>query len=222
MPKPCPTHVATDKFCLTAACHRPLLVGPVPMLARKGGRLHRRAGLVFCTVMGGSALSAFVLAVIVNSTLLLTIAALTVFLIFCGMRAASFRRGQRPRRTDALACLSMAGFGFWLLWHSTSAPDVTGLFFGVGSLVVAGRQWQLQQAVHPDWLLAHIAGMGGAYVATVTAFLVVNVDFLPKPVTFIVPTVIGTLLVTWASIRDPAHAAAPDSVATPSEVTVAN
>ncbi len=181
-----------------------LLAGPVPMLARKGGRLHRRAGFVFCTAMGCSAVSAFVLALVVHSTLLLTIAALTAFLIFSGMRAASFRRGTRPWRMDGMSCLLLAGFGIWLSWRSTSALDVTGLFFGVGSLILAARQWYLQRASGPDWLLAHIAGMGGAYVATATAFVVVNVGFLPKPVTFIVPTIIGTLLITWASMR---HAA---------------
>ena len=178
-----------------------LLVGPVPMLARKGGVLHRRAGLVFSGAMGCSAASAFLLALIVHSTLLLTIAVLTAFLIFTGLRAASFRRGRRPRILDGMSCLLMTGFGFWLLWRSASVPDVTGLFFGVGGLVLAGRQWRLQRVSRPDWLLAHIAGMGGAYVATVTAFLVVNIGFLPKPVTFIVPTIIGTLLITWTSIR---------------------
>ncbi len=178
-----------------------LLVGPVPMLVRKGGVLHRKAGLVFSGAMGCGAASAFVLALVVHSTLLLTIAVLTAFLIFTGLRAASFRRGTRPRTMDGMSCLLMTGFGIWLLWRSVSVPDVTGLFFGVGGLVLAGRQWHLQRAPHPDWLLAHIAGMGGAYVATVTAFLVVNIGFLPKPVTFIVPTIIGTLLITWASIR---------------------
>ena len=182
-----------------------LLIGPVPMLARKGGVLHRKAGIVFCGAMGCSAASAFVLALIVHSTLLLTIAVLTAFLIFSGVRAAAFRRGARSWWIDGMSCLLLAGFGLWLLWRSTAqstaALDVTGLFFGVGSLILAARQWQLQHASRPDWLLAHIAGMGGAYVATVTAFVVVNVGFLPKPVTFIVPTIIGTLLITWVSIR---------------------
>ncbi len=178
-----------------------LLAGPAPMLARKGGRLHRRAGLVFCIAMGASAVSAFVLALIVHSTLLLTIAVLTAFLIVSGLRAIAFRRGARPRVADDLTCLLLVAFGLWLLWRSTSVPDITGLFFGVGSLILAARQWQLQHAARPDWLLAHIAGLGGAYTATVTAFLVVNVAFLPRPVTFIVPTVIGTVLITWASIR---------------------
>ena len=185
-----------------------LLIGPVPMLARKGGHLHRRAGLVFCTAMGCSAASAFVLALAVHSNLLLTIAVLTAFLILSGVRAAAFRRGKHPVWLDEVSCLLLAGFGVWLLWRSTVPQDVTGLFFGAGSLILAARQWQQQRAARPDWLLAHIAGMGGAYVATVTAFLVVNVAFLPKPVTFIVPTIIGTLLITWASIR---HATRTDT-----------
>ncbi len=178
-----------------------LIVGIVPMLARKGGRLHRRAGLVFCGAMGCSAVSAFVLALIVHSDLLLTIAVLTTFLIMSGMRAAAFHRIARPGRIDGISCLLLAGFGVWLLWRSTSALDVTGLFFGAGSLILASRQWQLLHASHPDWLLVHIAGMGGAYVATITAFLVVNLTFLPKPVTFIVPTIIGTAMIIWASVR---------------------
>ncbi len=189
-----------------------LLAGPVPMLAGKGGRLHRRAGLVFCIAMGASAVSAFVLALIVHSTLLLTIAVLTAFLIVSGLRAAAFRRGARPRAADDLTCLLLAAFGLWLLWRSTGTPDITGLFFGVGSLILAARQYHLQHTQRPDWLLAHIAGMGGAYTATVTAFLVVNIAFLPKPVTFIVPTIIGTVLITWASIRYAARSGAQLSI----------
>ena len=183
-----------------------LLAGPVPMLARKGGSLHRKAGQVFSAAMGCSAVSAFALALIVRNKLLLTIAVLTAFLILSGLRSARFRRGARPGWADDASCLALASFGLWLLWSSLSPTDVTGLFFGAGSIVLAGRQWQLQHASRPDWLLAHIAGMGGAYVATVTAFLVVNLGFLPKPVAFIVPTTIGTVLITWASIR---HAARP-------------
>ncbi len=56
--------------------------------------------------------------------------------------------------------------------------------------------------VRPDWSLAHIAGMGGAYTATVTAFLVVNIGFLSKPVIFIAPSLIGTALIAWMSVRD--------------------
>lgn len=178
-----------------------LLLGPVPMVSRKGGRLHRAVGKVFCAAMACSSASAFVLALVVHSNLLLTIAVLTAVLIFSGMRAPSFRRGDSPYWIDDLSCILLACFGVWLLWRSSSILDVTGLFFGVFSLILSALQWKRQHETRPDWLLAHIAGMGGAYVATVTAFLVVNLRFLPKPVTFIVPTIIGVLLITWTIKR---------------------
>lgn len=175
-----------------------LLVGPLPMLARKGGPLHRRAGLVFSTAMGAGSASAFVLALIVGNTLLLTIAVLTALLIFSGVRAAWFRRGLHPGWNDGAACLLLACFGSWLLWRSAWPLDATGLFFGTGSLILAARQWRLLRAARPNWLLAHIAGMGGAYVATLNAFLVVNLRFLPRAVVFIVPAAVGALVIIWA------------------------
>ncbi|HQU02462.1 MAG TPA: hypothetical protein PLI12_08445 [Acetobacteraceae bacterium] len=178
-----------------------LLLGPVPMLSRKGGRVHRKAGFIFSGAMACSAAAAFVLALVVHSNLLLTIAVLTGFLIFCGVRAPRFRRGASPHLIDDLACLLLAGFGFWLLWRGAAPFDVTSIVFGVGSLILSARQWQQLRSVRPDWLLAHIAGMGGAYTATVTAFLVVNIGFLPKPVIFIAPTLIGTALIAWTSVR---------------------
>lgn len=44
--------------------------------------------------------------------------------------------------------------------------------------------------------------MGGAYIATVSAFLVVNVSFIPQPILFIGPTLPGTPLIVWAGIRN--------------------
>ncbi len=183
-----------------------LLVGPVPMLSRKGGAIHRRAGFGFVVALGSASVSAFVLALCVHDRLLLTIAVLTAFLIVSGQRAARFRLGVSPGTTDAACALLLAGFGVWLVSRSAYPLDVTGLFFGAGSVLLAARQWHLLRAARPDWLLAHIAGMGGAYVATATAFLVVNLGFLPKPLIFIAPTVIGSLMITWASIR---HATRP-------------
>ena len=51
--------------------------------------------------------------------------------------------------------------------------------------------------------------MGGAYVATATAFMVVNLSFLPHAMVFIVPSTVGTMLITWVSIRHAAHPGLP-------------
>ncbi|MBL6454842.1 hypothetical protein JMJ55_05870 [Belnapia sp. T6] len=178
-----------------------LLAGPVPMLAKKGGRLHRRAGWVFAGGMGLSALAAFPLALIAGNRLLLTIAVLTGFLVVTGMRAVRFRHGARPGAGDAALCLLLAGFGAWLLGTSLDPMNVTGLAFGAGSLVLAARQWRTQRAARPDWLLAHIIGMSAAYLATLDAFLVVNLHFLPKAVVFLAPSLLGTILIAWVAAQ---------------------
>ena len=50
------------------------------------------------------------------------------------------------------------------------------------------------------WLQEHIAGMGGSYVALVTALLVVNVKPAPLYV-WLIPTIIGTPLIAAAIFR---------------------
>jgi uncharacterized membrane protein YeaQ/YmgE (transglycosylase-associated protein family) len=47
-----------------------------------------------------------------------------------------------------------------------------------------------------NWLAHHIAGMGGSYIALVTALLVVNVGPSPLIVWF-VPSIVGTPLILW-------------------------
>jgi peptidoglycan/LPS O-acetylase OafA/YrhL len=55
--------------------------------------------------------------------------------------------------------------------------------------VAAKRRWR-------RWLRAHIAGMGGSYIALVTALLVVNVG-QRLPLVWFVPTVVGSPLIAW-------------------------
>jgi len=187
-----------------------LVSGALPILSRKGGRLHRRSGRLFTASLSLGVVAAFALSLMTGNRLLLTISVLTGFLMLTGLRAAAFRRGARDPGAGALRCpgaidwgaaLLLAGFGVWLLCASLHPADVTGLFFGAGSLLVAGRHVRVLRALHPDWLLVHLGGMGGAYLATVTAFLVVNVHFLPKPVVFILPVLFGSALITRASLR---------------------
>ncbi|MBC7922645.1 MAG: hypothetical protein H7Z75_16310, partial [Ferruginibacter sp.] len=42
-----------------------------------------------------------------------------------------------------------------------------------------------------DWLRMHIERMGGAYIATVTAFLVVNVRVEPAFIPWLLPGLLG-------------------------------
>src|SRR5687768_10829076 len=46
------------------------------------------------------------------------------------------------------------------------------------------------------WLRWHVGGMGGSYIALVTALLVVNVGEA-LPIVWLLPTVVGSPLIAW-------------------------
>lgn len=79
---------------------------------------------------------------------------------------------------------------------------VVMLVFGaIGTLMVYGDIKFYQGIIKSRtfWLRGHIARMCGAYIASLTAFLVVNIYFLPPLVIWLLPTVIITpLIVKWS------------------------
>jgi len=178
-----------------------LLAGPVPMVAAKGGRLHRRAGSLYAAAMLITAVTALFLAVAVNNVLLLVIAVFSFFLVFTGTRALARRRGQSIGFADRLVPWAALLFGVALFVRGAMLSDVTNLFFGVGGVVLAGRELRAIRDAETQWLLMHITAMLGAYIATFSAFLVVNIDFVSKPLLFIMPTLIATPFVAWTVVR---------------------
>lgn len=184
-----------------------LLAGPVAMLARKGRRLHRFSGRVYALAMAVTAISALFLAIATRNLLLLVIAVFSFFLVFSGWRALSQKRlheGLGARWFDWLAAALTLSFSAGLLAAGVvKGGDVTALFFGAGGSILAVRQMrQLAGRVRPgEWLIRHVVGMSAAYIATVSAFAVVTLTFLPAPVTFIAPTLIGTPMIAWVVTR---------------------
>lgn len=178
-----------------------LLAGPIPMAAAKGGRLHRRAGWLYATAMLITTVTALVLAVAVNNALLLVIAVFSFFLVFTGTRALARRRGQPIGFPDRLVPWAALMFGVALFVRGAVLSDVTNLFFGIGSVILAAREIRALHNPKTQWLLMHITAMLGAYIATFSAFLVVNIGFVSKPLLFILPTLVGTPFIVWTVLR---------------------
>lgn len=177
-----------------------LVSGPVSMMARKGGLVHRRAGTVYGSAIMVTSVSALVLAVVTRNMLLLTIAVFSFFLVFSGWRAPSLRLG-RVRWFDWASAITTLLFSLGLL---ILGPDaVTTWFFGLGGAGLAGRElWHLAgHGPAGDWVVRHVVGMGASYIATVSAFAVVTLTFLPPAVAFIGPTLLGLPLIIWVLSR---------------------
>lgn len=199
------THIATG---FTA-----LLVGLIPMFAKKGSRLHNRAGLVFVYCMIIVAVTALLLCVLqpfkMMRLFLTGIAVFSFYLTMTGWRATKQKTGQvtafdRVLTYATLAVsLSMIGFGLYLLsqYGFGSFFSVVFTFFGILTLTFARRDMQLmrQPAQKMHWFFQHFTRMGGAYIATFTAALVTNIArILPESapvwfatVSWIAPSLIG-------------------------------
>ena len=97
-------------------------------------------------------------------------------------------------------CVSAAGlalFEWARLWWFL--PIAVGSYaFALLGYIAAKRRWR-------GWLLAHVAGQGGSYIAMVTAVLVVNWLFVagvPGRSTlwpWLLPTVLGTPVIFWVN-----------------------
>ena len=85
-------------------------------------------------------------------------------------------------------------------------PDVWWLgLVGAFSYSFALRGYLAAKRRRPGWVLAHVSGQGGSYIAMTTALLVVNwnaVSNFNSPVSilpWLLPTIIGSPIIAWVS-----------------------
>ncbi|MBP5855790.1 hypothetical protein KAJ83_02135 [Marivibrio halodurans] len=201
-------HIAAGFLALTC--------GSAIILMRKGDGRHRQVGWVFSGAMMTVAVTALALCLFRPNDFLLTIALFSAYLTLSGWWAMASRRSVRSARAvvaldwalalggmaTALAMLGVAGMEMLM---DTSHRPVVLLVFGLGiaamagrDMVTAARRGGLSRA---EKLARHIQRMMGAWIASLTAFAVVNLSFLPDLAVWLGPTALVTPLITYWSRR---------------------
>ena len=193
-----------------------LVVAPVAMVVRKGGKAHRLWGWVFFWAMFAIFLSALALLVFRPNVFLFIISILSFYLVFSGTRALHRKRPDRGQKATWLdwtgAGIALAaGLGF-VLWGALpllrlTQSDVSvsfsilGLAFGYFLAQTAVTDFRSFVTPSPDrnwWWYYHMDRMVGGYLAAVTAFMVQNVGpLLPESLewtVWVAPGLIGGLL----------------------------
>jgi hypothetical protein len=221
------TLIAAVRVLHIAAGTIALLVAPIAMLTVKGGRTHRRWGKVYFWSMAGVALTAVVLAVWRPIVFLALVAVFSFYSAFSGYRVL-FRkrpeRGERARGLDWTAAVTTFTASAALVVLGLVRPGpawervgIVPVVFGVIGMILAGGD--LVKFVRPPadrnaWWFSHMGGMLGSYIATVTAFSVVNFALLPTAARWLWPTVIGTpLIALWITRYKLRFARAKDAIA---------
>lgn len=189
-----------------------LVTGGLASLTRKGGNRHRRSGKVYFWAMTGVFITATAIGILKSLAFLFMVGFFSYYFVVRGYRVLYLKglgRSQKARGLDwfisAVALLfgiGLIGFAIYLYTKSNSfwpVPLVFGLTAG-GFALADIRLYRKGPKTKQHWLTGHIASMGGGYIATWTAFVVTNVKFLPPVIVWLLPGVIGGVIIS-RSIR---------------------
>ncbi len=191
-----------------------LISGMIAILAGKKRGVHTGSGITYYYAMLLTAISAVVLATIRWNPFLLSIGIFSFYMVHGGrmaMRQLRRKDTYQPQLKDRLVPvagistgIAMVLFPLWQFYSGASGlAPVLPVF---GSILLGFAIRDVLITTNPKnytphnklWLRMHIAGMGGGYISTVTAFLVVNITLSPAWVVWLAPTVVGSVFITLA------------------------
>lgn len=184
-----------------------LFVAPAAMLTRKGGLWHRRWGKIYFWSMAVVAATAVVMSLIRSGLFFLLVALFSFYLAFSGYRIL-YRKTAQQRANTAdwtavlimlVGSLTLVAYGVFLML--TSSFGTVAVVFGTIGIFLAIndiRAFLHHPAEKQAWWYTHMTRMLAAYIATVTAFSVVNFQFLPPVARWLWATIVGTAgIVVW-------------------------
>ncbi len=188
-----------------AAGFSSFLLAPVALATAKGGRQHRRWGMVYLWSMGVVAATALPMALYRPVLFLAMVAVFSFYAAFSGYRVLQLKdlpRGGKAKPIDWAAGILtftssalLAGFGaFRPAWVQNFG--IVAIVFGLLGMRLAFVQlksflWKPEQKMF--WWYTHLGNFIGSYIAAWTAFLVVTVA--PRlgggKIWWLLPTLIG-------------------------------
>jgi len=189
-----------------------LFVAPVAMAVKKGGPAHRLWGKIYFIAMCMVSLTSVTMSVLKPNIFLGMVGVFSFYLVASGYRALYRRNVNSPGQValvdwllvavSGLFSLGLISFGILILLKNISHPfgyisTILGLI-GLWSVVRDVLSFTKPGHHKENWMYHHMGGMIGGYIATVSAFSVVNFTFLPDLVRWLWPMAIGfPLLFKW-------------------------
>lgn len=184
-----------------------LMLGLYLLLSKKGSRVHRKVGNIYLYAMLSASAVALPMSYIHPNYFLFIVGVFTTYMLLTGKRYLKIRSTADVKLVDWLLSGAMMVFGLafivyglkLLLGHSKFG--IVLLVFGFISLAFVRKDWRNyrgKSGIANIYLTTHLQRMIGSYIASVTAFLVVNNSLLPEVLAWLLPTVVLTpLIISW-------------------------
>lgn len=176
-----------------------LLSGLFALIFKKGGKSHQRSGRIFVLSMLGVCITALLISFMKENRFLFSIGIFTFYQVIAGYRSIK-NKSLVPNRYEWLL-LVVAGLNALQMVFS---GNIVLIVFGSLSLLQSRLEYRIfkkagiGQLAKNDWLKRHIGMMMGSYIATLTAFLVVNIKhFEPAWLPWIFPTLVGVPFIVY-------------------------
>lgn len=180
-----------------------LISGTVAMLVKKAGKLHKRAGRVFFYAMLGVFVSSIYMSIVKDNVFLLLVGFFSLYLVSTGYRILYLKKlGLQPIAPKAIDWLigltgmvagtCMLAYAVFLFYHKSQFGIV---IFSFGCLAFwlgfkDMRKFWVRPTEKTHWINSHGMRMAGAYTATITAFVVVNIQIQQQWILWLLPALV--------------------------------
>lgn len=184
-----------------------LLLGMFVLVLKKGNQLHKRIGNIYFYALLLASLVALPMSYLHPSYFLFVIAVFTSYMLLTGKRYINKSINNKVTTADWILTVTMflfgiafMAFGIFNLVKQNYFGTVLLVFGGISLLFVYQDfiNFTGKSSAKNYWLTTHLQRMIGSYVASVTAFLVVNNTILSGMAAWLLPTLlIVPLIVKW-------------------------
>lgn len=185
-----------------------LLLGIIVLSLKKGDKRHKWLGNIYFYAMLIVSIVAIPMSYLHPNYFLFIVAIFTIYMLLTGYRYLSKKKIQDVSYIDWLLTGSILVFGFAFIgfgiYHIVQQDyfGIVLLVFGTICLLFAKKDYENfkgKSNIKNYWLTGHIQRMMGSYIASTTAFLVVNNTVIPNIIAWLIPTfLIAPLITRWS------------------------
>jgi len=186
-----------------------LLLGLYLLISKKGNSKHKLLGIIYFYSLLTASLVSMPMTYLHPSYFLFIIGVFTSYMLLTGKRYLKIKAISDVKLTDWILTFTMfvfgaafIAFGFYNIVNSNYFGTVH-LVFGSISFIFVYQDYVNyigRSTVKNFGLITHLQRMIGSYIASATAFLVINNSILPGIVAWLLPTfLLVPLIIKWSA-----------------------